>query len=141
MTKLENMGFRDKAYRLIESYLADRTFYTEVQGFSSGVKFMPTVSVVQGLKLSSLFYSLFTVDTLNFYKIMQDPVLYKQLTGKNLKEHKIISHKILTYVIATKTHKELQSYYQDVQEVLIAIYKHNSLCINGEKTEIMNFCR
>ena len=82
MTKLEHMGFRDKAYRLIESYLADRTFYTEVQGFSSGVKFMPTVSVVQGLKLSSLFYSLFTVDTLNFDKIMQDPVLYKQLTGK-----------------------------------------------------------
>ena len=50
MSKLEHLGFRKNSYKIIESYLKDRKFYTEVQGFSSSLKNMPPVSVIQGSK-------------------------------------------------------------------------------------------
>merc|ERR1711954_545075 len=142
---LENIGIRGKFYNLIESYLKDRKFYTEVQGHNGDLKNMPEVSVIQGSKLSSLFYSLFTIDTLRYNVLMEDKKIYKQLTGRNMKKHNIISHKIITYVddtqpiIAAETNEDLKNYIQDLHELLIAIYKHKSLYINGDKTEFLNF--
>ena len=129
---LENIGIRGK-------------FYTEIQGQNGDLKNMPEVSVIQGSKLSSLFYSLFTIDTLRYNVLMEDKKIYKQLTGRNMKKHKIISHKIITYVddtqhiIAAETNEDLKNYIQDLHELLIAIYKHKSLYINGDKTEFLNF--
>ena len=106
---------------------------------------MPEVSVVQGSKLSSLLYSLFTIDTLKYNILMKDKKIFKQLTGREMKNHKIISHKIITYVddtqhiIAAETNEDLKNYIQDLHELLISIYKHKSLYINGDKTEFLNF--
>ena len=61
-------------------------FYTEVQGFSSKIKGMPPTSVIQGSKMSSILYSLFTLDTVKYQKIMTNKKLYKLITGKNLKK-------------------------------------------------------
>ena len=54
LAKLEHLGFRNKTYKLFESYLSERKFYTEVQGFTSNLKEIPGVSIVQGSKMSSL---------------------------------------------------------------------------------------
>ena len=48
---------------------------------------MPNVIVIQGLKMSSLLYTLFTLDTLQYDKIVLDPGIYKLLTGKTLRKY------------------------------------------------------
>ena len=78
---------------------------------------------------------------------MTDKKLFKQLTGRNMKTHNIISHKIRTYVddtqhiIAAKNYEDLKNYIQDLHELLISVYKHKSLYINGDKTEFLNFSK
>ena len=90
LSKLEHLGFRNNAYKIIESYLTERKFYTEKQGFTSPLEEMLAVSVIQGSKLSSLLYSLFTIDTLEYDNISKDPELFKMITGKDLEELKVI---------------------------------------------------
>ena len=106
---------------------------------------MPEVSVCQGTKLSSTLYAPFTIDTLRFNKVMKNKQLYKQITGKELRNHNIISHKTITYVddtqhmITIKTNEGLRMYIEDIHTLLIYIYRHNSSCINADKTEFLNF--
>ena len=98
---------------------------------------MNDTSVIQGSKMSSLLYALFTVDTVKYNEIMKDSKLFEQLTGKKPRACNIINHKILTYVddtqhvITSKTTEDLQIYIQDLHELLQSIYEYNSLCING----------
>ena len=62
-------------------------------------------------------------------KIMKDKKLYKQITGKEIKNHTIIKHKILTYIddtqhlITSKTHEDFALYIQDLHEILISVYR------------------
>ena len=90
---------------------------------------MPGSSEVQGSKISSLLYSLFTLDILDHDKIMKNPKIYKIVTGKELKIYNIEEHNVSTYVddtqhiVASKTHEGLKEYIQDMHEVLLKIYK------------------
>ena len=45
------------------------------------------------------------------------------------------------HIIASKSHKELGRYIQDMHDMIIKLYNHNSLKLNGEKTEFLNFSR
>ena len=76
---------------------------------------MLPVSMVQGSKLSRLLYSLFTIDTLHFNKLMKNETLYKKITGKHLQKYKFIRHKTLTYVDDTQheDNESLRNYIQD----------------------------
>ena len=64
-----------------------------------------------------------------------------------MKDHNTVSHRIITYVddtqhlIAAKSNTELKVHNQDLHELLIAVYKHKSLHINGNKTEFLNFSK
>ena len=78
LEKLEHIGFRGPAYSLIENYLSDRSFYVEVQGSYSDLTKMPPVSVVQGSKLSSLFYTLYTLKKWRVNIIMRHPKKYEE---------------------------------------------------------------
>ena len=67
--------------------------------------------------------------------------------GKKLKNYNIEKHTIFTYVddtqhiVASKNHKDLGIYIQDMHDMIIKLYNHNSLKLNGEKTEFLNFTR
>ena len=145
LSKLQHIGIRGRELKFFTSYLEDRQYYTEVQGFVSKLFNMPPASVCQGTKLSSLFYSLFTIDTLEYDKIMQNKDLYKKITGQELRKYKLIRHKILTYVddtqhvIACENNESLKQYIQDFHILLITMYRNNSLRINEDKTEMLNF--
>ena len=108
---------------------------------------MNNTSVIQGSKMSSLLYALFTLDTIKYNEIMKDKKLFEKITGKKQREHNIINHKTLTYVddtqhvISSETIEDLHRYIQDLHELLQSIYKYNSLYINGEKTEFLMFNR
>ena len=52
LIKLEHVGLRGLALKLLTNYLMDRQIYTEVQGAYSKLSMMPNNSVVQGSKLS-----------------------------------------------------------------------------------------
>ena len=62
LAKLKHVGFRGKELKFLTSFLEDRSFYTDVQGFCSTLRKMPPCSVVQGSKISSLLYGIFTID-------------------------------------------------------------------------------
>ena len=106
---------------------------------------MPHCSVLQGSKMLSLLYAIFTIETVEVKKIMCDKSLFKMITGQDLQEHNIIDHKTFTYVddtqhvVSSKNIDQLQNYMQDLHILLINLYKHNSLSINADKTEFMNF--
>ena len=95
----------------------------------------------------SIDYSWPYLNTLEYDKLMINKKLFKNLTGKNMKDHNIISHKIISYVdntqhiIVARTNTELKNYIKDLHELLIAVYKHKSLHINGDKTEFLNFSK
>ena len=72
LAKLEHIGLRGKIYNMISSYLAGRKFYTEVQGFNGPIKEMPDTSVIQGSKLSRIFYTLFTINILKYDVLMKN---------------------------------------------------------------------
>ena len=111
----------------------NRNFYTDVQGFHSKLHNLPATSVVQGSKLSSLLYTIFTIDTTRYNEIMKNKALFKEITGRDPLEHEIVSHKIFTYVddtqhaVSAKTHKDLKNYIHDLHLLLITMYKKEDL--------------
>ena len=56
---------------------------------------MPDMSVIQGSKMSSLLYTLFTIDTVQYHKIMKNKEIYKLLMGKELENYNIESTQYL----------------------------------------------
>ena len=63
---------------------------------------MPATSVIQGSKMSSMLYSLFTLDTVKYDQILKKQRLYKLITGKKLRKDKIKEHSIHTYIDDTQ---------------------------------------
>ena len=68
LTKLKHIGLRGKELKFLSSFLEDRKFFADVQGFCSSLRDLPNCSIVQGSKMSSLFYSLFTNETVHLNK-------------------------------------------------------------------------
>ena len=85
--KLDYHGFRGDSRKLITSYLSDRKGYFEVQTFKFPVKELPPISVIQGSKKSSMYYSIYTSEVVYLYRIMSKPEEYKKITGKDRKIH------------------------------------------------------
>ena len=60
-----------------------------------------------------------------------------------MKNHKDITHRILTYVddtqhvISATNNKDLKEYIQDLHDLLVVMYRNNSLAINSDKTEFL----
>ena len=62
-----------------------------------------------------------------------------------MEKYDFVEHDVLTYVyniqhiIASKSNETLKEYIQDMHNMVIELYKHSSLHINGDKTEFINF--
>ena len=143
VNKLDHIGIRGKEQQFFISYLNNRRFYTEVQGFSSDIKELPPMSVIQGSQLSGTLYTLFTLETTKLNDIMRDKELFLKLTGKPLKVHKNIKHTVISYVddtqhvVSGNSMQEVHEYLKDLHLMLIEFYRQNSLQINALKTEFI----
>ena len=97
--------------------------------------------------MSSMLYSLFTLDTVKYDQILKKQRLYKLITGKKLRKYKIKEHSIQTYIddmqhiVAGNNFSDVRMYIQDMYDMIVKLYNHNSLQLNGEKTEFLNFSR
>ena len=76
LNKLEHIGVRVTGLKLLTSFVTDRHFYTEVQGFNSQMMKLPPMSVCQGTKLSGMLYQIFTIDNAKINAIMKDQKVY-----------------------------------------------------------------
>merc|ERR1711954_293309 len=82
LAKLDHIGIRGRSQKFMTNFLNQRKFYTECQGFFSKLYDMPDYSVVQGSKMSSLLYNLFTIETIHVDKIITDKETYRRITGE-----------------------------------------------------------
>ena len=141
--KLKYHGITDEAANLLSSFLKDRQYFVEVQGFRSDLKTALNVSVIQGSKLASLLYTIYTSEIPAIHKIMNNPDLYKEVTGKKIPIFNDIVHLTTSYVddsssvVGANDSEEFEKYVQGYFHLLNAFYSVNILKLNGDKTKMM----
>ena len=141
LTKIEHVGLRGVALKLMSSYLLERQIYSEVQGSFSKLKTMPNKSVVQGSILSGFLFTIYSLEVSYIPKMMKNEKIYKMLTGETLVR---IQHKVSCYmddvqnVIGHKSNQRLEIYINQLHKLLIGLYSHNYLKINETKTEFIH---
>ena len=143
LAKFKFYGVQDHSLKLLESYLADRKMFVEVQTYRSQDIQMEPVSVIQGSKLSSFFYTIYTLEVPELDKLMKDPEKYEELVGKPIPNYQEIEHSTTNYiddsnsVICGPDEDLVTEYIQDYYDLLVRYYNLNRLKINGSKTAIM----
>ena len=60
----------------MKSYLRERQFYIEIQGYNSSVKQLGEKSVIQGSKLASFHYNVYTIEAGKIEEIIKDQNMY-----------------------------------------------------------------
>merc|ERR1711954_278490 len=76
---MEHIGIRGTELETLTNYLMNRTAYIEIQGFFSTLRKMPNCSVIQGSKMSSTLYTIYTLDSTKVDLIMKDPEKFKEI--------------------------------------------------------------
>ena len=139
LLKLDHYGIRGAPLKLIESYLKDRKQFVEIEIFRSEILDSLECSVIQGSKLSGLFYTLYTNEIPLLYKLLHNE-WYEKLTGTVSQKFKSIYHltvnfvddstSIITFSETNQIRKYLENYYNLLQN----FYNINKLKINPDKT-------
>ena len=107
--------------------MTDRTQFVTIDTYNSEILNSPKCSVIQGSKLSSMFYTLYTNEITKLYKIMNYP-LYKVITGDNQCTTEDILHTTSNYVddstniIDSTNINSLQSYINNYYKLLERYY-------------------
>ena len=141
--KAEHIGIRGNALAILTSYLADRKSYVEIQGYISTTKMIGDKSVIQGSKLASLNYNIYTLDAGKLDQLIHDKELTKTITDTELDTFEDTEQTAVSYVddlsqiLGHKNEMILQSYIQTTYEVSVKYFQMNLLSINSDKTELM----
>ena len=131
--KMDHIGVRGKAKELLKNFLKNRTFFVEIQGYRSEVKELGPKSVIQGSKLSSLLYTIYTLDIGLMKKILMNKRMHKQLTGRETEideENSLDSVAYvddLTQIVANNNTLMLQEFIQELYKTTVQYFKSNSL--------------
>ena len=117
---LEHYGIRGSPLKLIKSYLKDRKQFVEIEIFRSQILESLECSVIQGSKLSGLFYTIYTNEIPLLYKLLHGD-WYQKLTGAISQKVKLIYHltvnfvddstSIVTFSETNQICKYLENYY------------------------------
>ena len=124
LDKLEHYGIRGVANKWLKSYLADRTQYVQIEGFSSSIMSLKH-GVPQGSILGPLLFVIYINDLPNISKIVKF-ILYADdanmiITGNN-------------------SHDIIQKFNELVSTLNSWVYE-NELLLNVKKTNYMIFTR
>ena len=108
---------------------------------------MPDCSVVQGSKLSTTLYTIYTLDTTKISRIMTDNDRYKEIVNKdvtntNNPEHKSVGYiDDITHVTGLFDKEEQELYLNNLYSLLEKHYNNKRLQINGSKTQFLTIPR
>ena len=144
LAKMEHVGLRGIALKLMTNYLQDRKIYSEVQGAFSKLRTMPSKSVVQGSKMSGFLFTIYSLEISQIPKMMKNERIYQLLTGEKLKRVEGILHRVTCYVddvqniIGHKNNLQLEIYINQLHKLLIGLYSYSFLKINETKTEFIH---
>ena len=122
LSKLERMGFRGVAFKLIKSYLSDRKQYINLGNCSSDVR-VNKCGVPQGSVLGPLLYTLF--------------VLSLRLSGLQARYYTFADDTVLVY--KSKDALDLQNMANNDLKHYYYWLLHNKLKINMDKTKYIIF--
>ena len=143
LNMLEHIGFRGLELEIMCTYLTDRSAYVEIQGFCSSLTKMPDCSVVQGGKMSSTLYTIYTLDATLVPEIMTDNTHYKEITETELEPLENVEHEAVgfiddvTHVTGANDLDELEIYINKLYSLLLKFFNNKILKINGEKTKFL----
>ena len=83
--KLEHYGVRGIELKILGNMMSNTRKFVELDTFQSLVTQSLNCSVMQGLKLSALLYSIYTNEIPLLHKFMADNELYNKLTGGKIR--------------------------------------------------------
>ena len=86
LKKMEFYGFDENSRKVIESMLTDRIQFTEVEGYKSDPQTMPNTSVLQGSKLSGIFFIIYVNEFPELQKLLEDEEFLQEKKYSNLKK-------------------------------------------------------
>ena len=117
--------------------------YVEIQGYKSKVKHLGPKSIIQGSKLTSILYTIYTLDISKINNIMSNRTMHKAVKGIEVTISDNESHEAVAYVddltqiVGNKNVMLLQEFIQKNYNTTVSYFKSNLLAINCPKTEIM----
>ena len=139
--KLEHYGIRNGELELIIDYLSERKQFVQIETAKSKIKASPPSSVLQGSKLSSLLYTIYSNEVPLLHTLLEKPIILQKL----VKNENIINikkpdcHMTINYIddsnsiIMFNDPANLKMYLEIFFKLLNSFYSSNKLLINPEK--------
>ena len=128
---------------LLQSYLAGRHQFTEIQGIQSRIRKSPECSVIQGSKLSGLLYTIYTNEVPKLHLLLQDSQWMEERLGVKKENYSGITHTVVNFVddsnsfLSFDDPDDANHYLNRYFLILVFFYIQNKLLINPEKTTIL----
>ena len=145
--KLEFYGVGKNTLELMESYLTDRKQYTELQNKQSNMVDSLPCSVVQGSKLSTLMYTIYTNEIPLLHQLLKNPIWMIKNLQKTVTNYSSVTHLTVNYIddstsiIGFEDSDQANHYLNNFFSVLKEVYNANRLFINAEKTGLICVAR
>ena len=154
--KLQFYGVDGDSLSIIKNYLSNRFQFVQIDTFNSSILNCLDCSVIQGSKLSSLLYILYTNEIPNLHKLIADQNLfycYYKLTKNKYKllhdkiKDKCFNHLTINFIddstnlISYEKSDMLINYLTIYYDLLRNFYDINKLTINPDKTELLVSCK
>ena len=142
LKKLELYGVEGRELPLFSSYLHNRKRYTDINTKESAVITCLLCGVVQGSKLSSLLYTIYTNEVPLLQNIMKNREICEEI-GVPFYEELPTEHIVVNFVddsnsiISAKRGEDLEEYVNNYFKLLEIYYNSQKLKINTDKTQIL----
>ena len=122
--------------------MENRKQFVQLETYNSDLIDALPSSCVQGSKLSSLLYTLYTNEIPLLYKLLNNK-LNKNITGQNIIKFKNIEHLTINFVddsnniITFNDQNQIEDYIEAYYKLIHNFYNINKLKINPDKTNLL----
>ena len=132
--KLEVIGFKPQAVKIMKSFLGERKQFVQVDGFRSESLLLGPQSVIQGSTLSCALYLIYILDLPEiFHETKHSPAEYRECKQTNAKT-------FIDDVYLKSYKKEGKTFKDSVLEVMEKVQEYtkaNRLSLNPDKSMIL----
>ena len=145
--QMEHYGVGPKTREIVTSFLSERKQFTEIENRRSDNRESLACSVVQGSKLSSLLYTIYTNEIPLIHELMNNKDWMNNHMKKEITKFTNVSHVTVNYiddsnnVIGFEDSDEANYYLNEFFQVLKIVYNSNKLQLNSNKTGLLCIAR